>query len=119
MKYAIMVLALVGILATPRLAAAKLTGNQFLDMCKNSELACLAYLHGWVDAFVITTIYMKDNNDVKKRNNHLINVCLSSEVTQTQKKMVLLKFLRDHPEMLHESSALLTYFAMKGAFPCR
>jgi len=96
-----------------------MNGNQFLDLCKNSELACYTYLQGWIDAFVVTTMYMKDNDDVKKWNNHLINVCLSSEVNQTQKKMVLLKFLRDHPEMLHESSALLTYFAMKDAFPCR
>ena len=47
MKYAIMVLALVGVLASPRPAAVE-DDNDFLDACK-SGLACVTYMTGWAD----------------------------------------------------------------------
>ena len=51
MKHAIMVLALMGVLASPRPAAAAASGNNFLEMCNASELACHMYVKGWLDAF--------------------------------------------------------------------
>ena len=119
MKNAIMVLALVGVLASPRPAAA-ITGNQFLDMCKNNEVACFAYLNGWLDAFVVTTMYMKgDENYEKRKHNPKMRICIPSEVTVDQKKRVLLKYLRNHPATLHLNTTLLTHKAMREAFPCR
>ena len=47
MKYAIMVLALVGVLASPRPAAVE-DDNDLLDACK-SGLACVTYMTGWAD----------------------------------------------------------------------
>ncbi len=47
MRYAIIVLALLGVLASPRPAAAEpapyYLGNDLLADCKASELACLTY----------------------------------------------------------------------------
>ena len=51
MRYAIIVLALLGVLATPRPAAA-LTGNELLVLCKTeTEVTCGLYVLGWRDAF--------------------------------------------------------------------
>ena len=47
MKYAIMVLALLGVLASPRPAAVE-DDNDLLDACK-SGLACVTYMTGWAD----------------------------------------------------------------------
>ena len=50
MRYAIIVLALLGVLASPRPAASDVTGNTLLEVCEN-ELVCSAYAMGWRDAF--------------------------------------------------------------------
>ena len=47
MKHAILVLALVGVLASPRPAAVE-DDNDLLDACK-SGLACVTYMTGWAD----------------------------------------------------------------------
>ena len=46
MKYAIMVLALVGVLARPTAAIGELTGNQVLEICKGHEFKCGVYVAG-------------------------------------------------------------------------
>jgi len=47
MKYAIMVLALVGVLARPTAAIADFTGNQMFKWCKESRDTCAMYAMGW------------------------------------------------------------------------
>ena len=50
MRYAIIVLTLLAVLASPRSAASDVTGNTFLEVCEK-ELVCSAYAMGWRDAF--------------------------------------------------------------------
>ncbi len=52
MKYAIMVLALVGVLARPTAAIAEATGNKMLELCTQSAdvgvaLCAAGYAWGW------------------------------------------------------------------------
>ena len=57
MRYAIIVLALLGVLAAPRPAAAANTGNDLLAACEVSELACTMYPAGWLGAFYTLTTH--------------------------------------------------------------
>jgi hypothetical protein len=46
-------------------------------------------------------------------------ICIPDGVTSTeQMALVIRKFLRDHPERLHESRAVLAVEALNTAFPC-
>jgi hypothetical protein len=45
--------------------------------------------------------------------------CIPSEVNQAQLARILVKWLRDHPERLHEQDFLLTFNALHEAFPCQ
>jgi hypothetical protein len=45
--------------------------------------------------------------------------CIPNEVNQVQMARILVKWLRDHPERLHETDAFLTVDAFHNAFPCQ
>jgi hypothetical protein len=45
--------------------------------------------------------------------------CIPNEVNQAQLARILVKWLRDHPERLHEPDYLLTFNAFHEAFPCQ
>lgn len=47
------------------------------------------------------------------------NVWIPAGVDIGQMARVLVKWLRDHPERLHERPSVLTIDALKDAFPCR
>ena len=46
------------------------------------------------------------------------NTCIPNEVSLQQMARLLVKWLRDHPEKLHEYHAGLTLNALHAAFPC-
>ena len=120
MRYAIIVLALLGVLASPRPAAA-LTGNQLLRACGSApsgEIACSFYVMGWRDAFMVTTVTTYKAAEMLEHNPKM-TVCIPKAVENGQIKGVVLKYLRAHPATLHKDVAVLTWMAMKEAFPCR
>jgi hypothetical protein len=45
-------------------------------------------------------------------------ICLDSNVTQMQAKLVVEKYLKEHPERLHVDANLLVIIALRKAFPC-
>ena len=114
MRYAIIVLALLGVLASPRPAAA-LDGNRFLNVCKVDRLACRYYVQGWYEAWATVVIYPGGATEIPTK----LGVCIPNQVSVGQAEKVLLKYLRDNPEKLHKGMIELTLFAMQEAFPCR
>jgi hypothetical protein len=48
----------------------------------------------------------------------LHGACIPDQVPILQLARVLVKWLREHPERLHESKRILTVAALKDAFPC-
>jgi hypothetical protein len=46
------------------------------------------------------------------------DICAPEDVTAGQGTRVVLKYLQDHPEQLHEGSAILVRKALSIAFPC-
>ena len=45
-------------------------------------------------------------------------ICMQTGVTQGQLGKVLAKYLKEHPEDLHQSAALLGMDSLMEAFPC-
>ena len=115
MRYAIIVLVLAGVLALPRPAAA-LTGNDLLERCTDQrdlmKVWCGAYLDGWFDRHRII---------VKGRVPGWTRVCFPTEgagVRRSQLIDVLVRYLKNHPEVRHKSSHLFTWTAFEEAWPC-
>jgi hypothetical protein len=44
--------------------------------------------------------------------------CIPIGVSTGQGARVVIKYLRDHPEQLHEDGPILTFNALIAAFPC-
>jgi hypothetical protein len=113
-------LALLGVLASPRPVAAGFGGNDFLKFCERNKAgsnACTFYIVGWRDAFYAATIFRYGTKKIEQ--NPKMGICIPDGVQREQMKKVLLKYLRDHPEKLHETTGLLVLKAMHEAFPCR
>ncbi len=108
MRYAIMILALVGVLALPRPAAA-IKGNELLERCTHEaqalELWCMGYVSGW-----------QGRNDIRIKGTAKF-ICFP-EARVSQFKDVLVKYLKNHPETRHQNAVPLTWRAFKEAFPC-
>ncbi len=84
------------------------SGNYWLDACTSEvgvrRAACAGYLLGFNDLQSVAS---------------LDAYCLPSGVTLEQTKHVVVKFLRDNPQRLHEPIARLVLKALQTAFPCR
>ena len=81
MKYAIMVLALVGVLARPT-AAIAVTGNILLEACKENRDYCSFYAIGWSDGHAVTVP---------------TGICIPSGLIATQMGDVLIKVSSGSP----------------------
>jgi Rap1a immunity proteins len=68
------------------------------------------FTHGAVSVFIDNTIMW---------NNCDIDFCIPGSATKEQTIDIVSKFLKDHPEQLHENAVDLIMEAMKQAFPCK
>jgi len=133
MKYAIMVLALVGVLARPTAAIAEkggISGNVMLETCQNIRDLCSIYSMGWrnsqkatiVRAAELKGISIVDGADASadaiRAEFKLYWVCIPQKVTNGQMGDVLIKYLQDHPEKRHNDVGVLAWRAFRKAFPC-
>ena len=106
MRYAIIVLALLGVLASPRPASAQ-TGNELLKICPaNDKSSCRMYINGWIDGIIVPKSLTK-------------LICIPDGVTNGQMTDVFVKYLRAHPEKRHKIASILAWEATQKAFPCR
>ena len=79
---------------------------------------CLGYMEGFVDSLdVVEMVESTDYADYKSHSR--TQICFPDSSTIGQDVRVVVKFLQDHPEKLHERRKLLTYSALQKAFPCR
>jgi hypothetical protein len=102
------------------------TGDELLDACSvvvkrldGAELSpedmtkgiwCAAYLSGFVDAVGLTPPVILGQRAV----------CLPADgVSGGQLARIVTKWLREHPEHLHESGRAETLLALAWAFPCQ
>ena len=75
------------------------------------DAMCVAYIHGFLDGLVIGRVAGEQNPPV---------LCPPKDgIEVDQGRLIIEKYLRDHPERLHEEAGLLAAAAMLDAFPCR
>lgn len=94
------------------------SGNDLLAACQSDRdvfllARCDGFIEGVVRGYEVAT---NDNPSVLAGDN--ARLCASG-VTKGQVKDVVLNFLRSHPEVRHESSAVLTVRAVLDAWACR
>jgi hypothetical protein len=137
-------IAAVLLLCTPRLAragdSAGDTGNDLLEYCKpvaehGAEAKdffagyCLGLIQGMrytmsvdVGAHSLAKEPSTDKSIEAKRAtmrcDSVWKECVPDEATAGQLAKVVVKFLNDHPERLHEDAFGLIHDAFKAAFPC-
>ena len=100
-----------------------MTGNKWLSKCGTTNDGfnggvCLGYLHG-----------IRDVNDVVNQMGFYSKIddvyspfpmfCLPLEVQLGQLKKIVIKWLNQHPEKLHERLDLQYIYIMREIFPCK
>ena len=88
------------------------TGNLFLKICRGGDVGrgyCLGYFAGISDG--ITTLQLL-------KPQLWTPICKPDQMTDSQLRDVVVKYLDDHPEERHEPISLLTVLAMRSAWPC-
>ena len=64
--------------------------------------------------------YIRATNDMYEvmAQNAKRTICVSPKIGRKQITMVVVKYLKEHPERLHNVASLLIYEAFQEAFPC-
>lgn len=128
---------------TPR-ELAVFTGNELLSSCEKYEKydhaarrltadetaaagMCAAYVSGFVDASTTynsllsqldAALQKSEADGARVRHRISPMACIPEGATYEQTVRVVLKYLRDHPEKLHERRSTLMLEAIASAFPC-
>src|SRR5258708_480229 len=94
------------------------TGEALLTLCEKYEgevsatvLACASYIQGFLDA-------TSAEDEILTAVPRGAEMCLPKSATYRQHTLVVLKYLRDHPERLHEPRGTLALEALVLAYPC-
>ena len=90
-----------------------LTGTQLYELCAGNSgstgnTACLAYARGFSEGFLLGTAFTPN-----------IYCAPDDGVSAEQARLIIQKYLRDHPEELHKEALYLAGNAMMAAFRCK
>jgi hypothetical protein len=118
------------LLLSPHMIHAQATGEKLLQECQlvikypdaskmtddesGKAIHCLGYLRGAMDVYGEW-----DEFNTKRHGNNPSPVCLPINVTTNEIVMVVVKYLNDYPNKLHEDRSLLVLFALSDAYPCK
>jgi len=109
-RKALAAIALLAWLSAPAPSSA-LTGADLYANCQNKsnldQTACAAYLLGYWEGLHLGTALGTGS------------YCPPSGLSPQQSRLIIEKFLRDHPERLHEHAAFLAGEALTAAFKCK
>lgn len=83
------------------------TGNDLKKVCDSDQMGCIMYVMGSADSWTVAHYWYK-----------LQPACYPNGAIIAQRKAILIKFLNDHPEMLHQPAGAIYVTAMSQAFPC-
>jgi Rap1a immunity proteins len=85
------------------------SGNSLLEGCQAAvnEASSRQFQQGYCLGVIFTVGEMSPN------------VCPGNEVTALQSLRVVVKYMENHPESLHESFRALAIRALSAAFPCK
>jgi hypothetical protein len=93
------------------------SGSQLLSICDKSGGArdervatgCTAWIIGFTSGLFVAQTASKNGDD---------GVCIPDGVTAGQARETIQKFMQDHPSTQHEMAAVISFAALKQAFPC-
>jgi hypothetical protein len=107
MKNLMMILPLCMLLNSPSSIAAKhrFDGNELIGRCTDKYDS---FNSGYCRGLVIGIEYTAGSD----------TVCTPYGVTNGQLIRIVLKYLKDHPELLHRDDTSLIHEALQKAFPC-
>jgi hypothetical protein len=88
--------------------ATQMTNDQYADAAH-----CLGYLNGIMDAYADW-----DTVNTRRHANNPSPACLPSNINTQELAMVVVKFLNDHPDKLHDPYYDLVTIALSEAYPC-
>ena len=98
--------------------AAKGSGDRSIDYAKSGQ--CLAFINGFVQGIIFGEANARRYWPLKATPaadlRHIY--CQPEGATLGQFVLVVVKFLSDHPERLHEYQATLVASALQAAFQC-
>jgi hypothetical protein len=57
--------------------------------------------------------------ELGRKHPSSVQVCIPSEATNSQLLKVFMKFLDEHPELLHQPTTVLFVHSMQQAFACK
>lgn len=101
-------IALINVSTYPAMAS-HVTGNELLGFCDSKNLAewgfCSGFIWGAADGHQLTS-------------DESASFCSPEGATSDQMGRVVVKYLREHPEKLHEYAVLLVAVALIEAWPC-
>ena len=100
--------------------AQTLRGDQLLMMLTDESSSgmqanvnhyrAMGYIQGLLDSYTVFST----------RDSSLDIYCMPEQgVSSAQARILIVKWLREHPQRLHEQARLLVFHALAEAFPCR
>ena len=94
--------------------ATALTGNKLLKFCEEGmktppDYQQSAYCNGYITGAVDGMFYL----DTQKR------LCPPKEATREQVTRIVVKYLKENPQRLHEDYTPIIFSAITEAFPCK
>jgi hypothetical protein len=90
-------------------ARAGFTGNQLHEICKTDNYSCDWYVAGVVETWNMLGYLWTDHEGPW--------LCWPNEANYNQLADIVTIYLREHPEIRHNSAALLVWQAIANKFP--
>jgi len=106
---------LIGTLLSPSTASADaLTATKLFQYCSDQEgsfgdIACLAYVQGFTEGLIIGKQLPKNG----------LTFCPPKDLTVLQGRLIIEKWMREHPKLLNEKVRYVSMAAMLTAYPCQ
>jgi hypothetical protein len=113
-------------------AFAETTGNDVLERCQTAlhlydnntatggEHMDAGWCSGWVGGTLELSMLHNEWTGFVKEKPTILHFCVpGSGVPVIQGIRVVVKYLKEHPEQLHQDGMGLTVAALKDAFPCK
>ena len=80
-----------------------------------SAFHCSGYLSGFLDGYVLGAGFDK----LALGSSHPLFCLPDGGIAGDQDDRIVVKWLREHPERLHEPARILVMIALREAFPCK
>jgi hypothetical protein len=102
-------------------ARADILGTYLIESCESksesSRIFCLSFIHGAFVGYGWGTYKQALATDTYENPN--VTICAPAESVAGQWERVVKKWLKEHPERLHEPAIILIVDAMRETFPCK